>query len=72
MSDSESDSDDNVDESEEEEKDSACWICKKNPIQFAPCGCGCAVYCRKCAMKMATGGRCRKCRKFFVGMRKVC
>ena len=30
--------------------------------------CGCLLYCKRCAMKVATGGKCRVCRKFFGGV----
>jgi len=53
------------------EKDEVCWACKKKPIQFAPRGCGCEIYCKWCAMKMATGGRCKKCNSFFAEMQRV-
>ena len=45
-----------------------CWVCKKNPISYQPQSCDCAIYCKSCAMKMATGGRCKKCGKMFAGM----
>ena len=48
-----------------------CWICKKNPIAYSPDPCGCPIYCKNCAMKFATGGRCRKCKSMFGGMRQI-
>eukprot|EP00565_Helicotheca_tamesis_P004165 CAMPEP_0185737204 /NCGR_PEP_ID=MMETSP1171-20130828/29928_1 /TAXON_ID=374046 /ORGANISM="Helicotheca tamensis, Strain CCMP826" /LENGTH=72 /DNA_ID=CAMNT_0028408073 /DNA_START=59 /DNA_END=277 /DNA_ORIENTATION=+ len=28
--------------------------------------CGCYGVCKKCAMKMATGGRCKVCKQFYT------
>ena len=30
--------------------------------------CGCLVFCKRCAMKVATGGKCRACGNFFGGV----
>ena len=48
-----------------------CWVCQKRPIAYQPDPCGCPIYCASCAMKFATGGRCRKCKQMFGGMRQV-
>ena len=37
-----------------------CWVCKAKPISYQPQSCDCAIYCKSCAMKMATGGVCKK------------
>lgn len=48
-----------------------CWNCQsknrvkpngKSKITHKVINCGCAIYCKYCAMKMATGVRCLKCR----------
>ena len=44
----------------------ACLICDKGTIEFSCQPCGCAILCRGCAMRMATGGKCRQCGKFFI------
>ena len=74
--------DDSEDESDDELPDyvkdpKLCWICQfkgiKEPglITMASMPCNCSIYCRKCAMKMATGGKCKKCNQFFVEFRKI-
>mmetsp|Transcript_10425 Transcript_10425/g.15682 ORF Transcript_10425/g.15682 Transcript_10425/m.15682 type:complete len:110 (+) Transcript_10425:33-362(+) len=62
-------------------KDSTlCWICQskgilkaggKSKITHASMPCNCPVYCMGCAMKMATGGKCKRCKQMFVEFRKV-
>ncbi|CAE8682258.1 unnamed protein product [Polarella glacialis] len=37
----------------------ACLYCKKEPREFETEGCGHAAACKKCAMKTATGGKCK-------------
>ena len=49
-----------------------CMACKKSPATYGPAecdDCGC-VYCKRCAMKFATGGRCKKCGKLFASMKR--
>ena len=53
------------------DKDNLCWACKKNPITYQPDSCDCAIYCEKCAMKMATGGICKKCKQLYGGMKRM-
>ena len=48
-----------------------CWVCQKNPISYQPQSCDCAIYCKSCAMKMATGGVCKKCKQMYAGMRQM-
>ena len=43
-----------------------CLICGKEPIGYACEPCGCAILCKRCAMRMATGGKCKQCGKFFI------
>ena len=54
------------------EKGRMCMTCKKNPATYGPAECDdCAnVYCKRCAMKFATGGRCKKCGKLFASMKR--
>ena len=45
-----------------------CFICKNNEsndklFKYYPCGC-CAL-CKKCAMKIATGGKCKICKQLY-------
>ncbi len=46
----------------------ACFMCKgtENPPEYRPSPCGCFAVCKKCAMKCATGGKCRLCKEFFT------
>ena len=59
---------------------SLCWSCQskgrikangKSKIAYAAMPCNCAIYCKGCAMKMATGGRCKRCGKMFAELRKI-
>ena len=52
------------------EKD-RCWVCKKRPITYQPFDCDCAIYCRTCAMKLATAFHCKKCKQLSSGMRRT-
>lgn len=49
-----------------------CSICKKAiaPGQsYTSDPCACLCYCKACAMKISTGGKCRVCKALFVGMK---
>jgi hypothetical protein len=50
-----------------QEDSSVCIVCKTGTVMYAPVPCACPVYCKRCAMKMATGGKCKKCGGFFGG-----
>ncbi|TPX56660.1 hypothetical protein PhCBS80983_g04379 [Powellomyces hirtus] len=50
---------------------STCRICNKEPTSYAPTSCGHATLCRACAMKQATGGKCRECGEMFMEVRRV-
>jgi hypothetical protein len=45
-----------------------CIVCSSEAIAFANYPCGCCRYCKKCAMKLATGGKCRVCHEIFTSM----
>lgn len=49
----------------------ACRICAKEPVGYECNPCGCAILCRRCAMRVATGGKCKQCGKFFISVRRV-
>mmetsp|Transcript_137443 Transcript_137443/g.342864 ORF Transcript_137443/g.342864 Transcript_137443/m.342864 type:complete len:80 (+) Transcript_137443:61-300(+) len=49
----------------------ACIFCKSAPIEFETNSCGHAAACKKCAMKTATGGKCRKCGQMYAGWRHI-
>jgi len=38
------------------------------PVFYKSFPCACTTHCRKCAMKMATGGKCKVCKEFFTSM----
>ena len=50
--------------------DSSCFSCR-SPSSYQNFPCRCCSYCQKCAMKMATGGKCKKCHQFFTSMSKI-
>lgn len=48
-----------------------CVLCKKAKIEYMCMPCRCNILCKKCAMKMATGGKCRNCKELFVECRRI-
>ena len=48
-----------------------CLYCGKDEIQYRTRGCNHLVACKKCAMKMATGGKCKECGALFPGFERV-
>lgn len=38
---------------------------------YRPSTCDCAIYCKKCAMKMATGGKCKNCKQLYPDFKRV-
>lgn len=48
-----------------------CSNCSKEPAHYMNYPCGCNVYCKKCAMKLATGGKCKKCNSIFSSMKSL-
>mmetsp|Transcript_19842 Transcript_19842/g.29727 ORF Transcript_19842/g.29727 Transcript_19842/m.29727 type:complete len:99 (+) Transcript_19842:121-417(+) len=61
---------DETSSTDEEGPPPTCIYCQKEPTAFVcdPCRHGAA--CKKCAMRMATGGRCRVCKEMFSGWRR--
>jgi Cof subfamily protein (haloacid dehalogenase superfamily) len=58
----------------ENEDDAAkCLVCKVNAACYAPAECETCknIYCKRCAMKFATGGRCKMCGNMFASMRRT-
>ena len=49
---------------------SSCFMCKEGDVaadgRYRPSPCGCFTVCKKCAMKCATGGKCRLCKQFYT------
>jgi hypothetical protein len=58
----------NSDESDPEFKQS-CALCQSRAVAFTNYPCQCCAFCKKCAMKIATGGKCRVCSSIFSSMR---
>mmetsp|Transcript_11667 Transcript_11667/g.17678 ORF Transcript_11667/g.17678 Transcript_11667/m.17678 type:complete len:108 (+) Transcript_11667:150-473(+) len=47
-----------------------CIVCKSGEAKYQPDSCNCAfTYCKKCAMKCATGGKCKACTTFFGSLK---
>ena len=59
------DNDDDIDPS------SLCKACHKAPIEYAPSSCRHPLFCKKCAMKVATGGKCKVCGQMFPDLKRV-
>jgi hypothetical protein len=45
-----------------------CSVCGAGEAEYTNDTCKCSHYCKKCAMKMATGGKCKECGELFTGM----
>ena len=48
-----------------------CSICKgleADEKYFKSQPCGCSIFCKKCAMKIATGGRCKVCKQMYTSV----
>ncbi|PRP89291.1 hypothetical protein PROFUN_02165 [Planoprotostelium fungivorum] len=50
--------------------DDQCLACKNNTATYSPVGCDHIVYCSSCAMKLATGGKCKQCGQMFAQLKK--
>ena len=44
-----------------------CFFCKTGTPVYLTSPCRCILTCKKCAMKMATGGKCKLCKEYFTG-----
>ncbi|CAJ1349923.1 unnamed protein product [Effrenium voratum] len=49
----------------------ACLYCKKEGREYETDGCGHEAACKKCAMKTATGGKCKVCGQLFSSWRHM-
>lgn len=61
----------NFKKEDDEQNNRLCLCCKKNPIEYSCVPCNCHTLCKRCAMKMATGGKCKICKELFVGLRRI-
>jgi hypothetical protein len=48
-----------------------CFACKVGQVEYHSFPCGCMLLCKKCAMKMGTGGKCRVCKQFFTNTSRI-
>lgn len=48
-----------------------CAICSSSAVVFTNYPCECCAFCKKCAMKVATGGKCKVCHNIFSTMRGI-
>ena len=55
----------------QENKDNMCIVCHKNPISYRVMPCRHGYLCKKCSMKMASGGKCKICHEFFVECKRI-
>ena len=48
-----------------------CSICKKisSDELYTNMPCKCSIYCKSCAMKQETVGKCQKCKQYFSQMK---
>jgi hypothetical protein len=53
------------------EDNNKCIICHKDEITYSCMPCRCEILCKKCAQKMATGGKCKKCHELFSECRRI-
>uniref|UniRef100_A0A0G4HII8 RING-type domain-containing protein n=1 Tax=Chromera velia CCMP2878 TaxID=1169474 RepID=A0A0G4HII8_9ALVE len=55
--------------------DRQCLNCaahnRQGKVSYMGVPCGCPTLCRECAMKMATGGKCRACGELFTSLRRT-
>jgi hypothetical protein len=47
-----------------------CTGCHKAPIEFAASNCQHRLFCRKCSMKVASGGKCRICGEWYADLKR--
>ena len=59
------------DSSDGDAVDRECIYCKKEKIKFMAGSCRHPAACKKCAMKLATGGKCRQCGNMFAGWKAI-
>ena len=48
-----------------------CLACAKAPMEYETASCHHRVFCRRCAMKCATGGKCKVCGQMFPSLKKI-
>ena len=49
-----------------------CFFCKSTKeVIFENFPCACCETCKKCAMRLCTGGRCKKCKSMYSGFKNI-
>lgn len=56
---------------DDEKKEEMCLVCKKEKVCYRVMPCRHAYLCKKCSMKMASGGKCKICKEFFVECQRL-
>ena len=60
-----------MENAEKKTEDNLCKVCHKNEITYRVMPCRHAYLCKKCSMKMASGGKCKVCHEFFVECKRI-
>eukprot|EP00759_Apiculatamorpha_spiralis_P001967 PhF_6_TR10654/c0_g1_i3/m.17246 len=48
-----------------------CMSCRKASIEYASSTCGHPMFCKKCAMRCATGGKCKVCGSLYPDLKRI-
>jgi len=48
-----------------------CLVCRAQPIAYECVPCGHPTLCGRCAMKQASGGKCKVCKELFGELRRL-
>ena len=56
---------------EEKKEDNMSLVCKKEKVSYRVMPCRHEYLCKKCSMKMASGGKCKICHEFFVECQRI-
>ncbi|OAV91572.1 hypothetical protein PTTG_04268 [Puccinia triticina 1-1 BBBD Race 1] len=48
-----------------------CFVCDSSLATYGPLGCQHRTLCKRCAMKQATGGKCKKCGELFFQLKQL-
>lgn len=48
-----------------------CLGCAKHPVEFMANGCRHPLFCKKCAMKCASGGKCKVCHQWYANLERI-
>lgn len=49
----------------------SCLCCHRAELEYQCVPCNHATFCKACAMKMATGGKCKVCHQLFAELRRI-